>query len=167
MQKNDAEKAYQTILLVGNCGSGKTWVMKQILAGLTTKPMMFGLFKFRYDVQRRIAVMGVYDGSTFEGTDRMTMTIMLDLDKLKKAQSQHRFTILAEGDRFTNSKFINGMKPTIIKIADDGAHGRSLRHSTQTERHIRAIASRIAKVNETYLVPDSNAAYELIKQITR
>lgn len=167
MQKNDLAKPYQTILLIGNCGSGKTWVMKQILAGLTTKPMMFGLFKFRYDAERKVAVMGIYDGSTFEGTDRMTMTIMLDLDKLKKAQQQHRFTILAEGDRFTNSKFINGMKPTIIKIADDGARGRALRHSKQTERHIRAIASRIAKVKETYLVPDSAAAYALIKRITQ
>lgn len=153
------------ILLIGQCGSGKTWVMKKIIESLDTKPAELGLFKFRIDTEKNIAVMGVYDGTTFEGTDRLSMAVMKDVEKLHLSWRKNHFHLITEGDRFTNKTFIAKFEPIIIKIEDDGALGRQQRGSTQTERHIKSIKTRINNIKETHLVANSGEALHLIKKI--
>ena len=120
-----------TILLTGACGSGKTWVFKNIIDLLKTKSAKSGLIRFRIDEVKNIAIMGVYDGTTFEGSDRLSMAIMKDINILYLLKKQKNITLLAEGDRFTNSTFIEKLQPIIIKIEDDGEIGRKKRNSTQ------------------------------------
>jgi hypothetical protein len=53
--------------------------------------------------------------------------------------------------------------PVIIKISDKGEKGRKLRNSTQSDRHIKAIQTRIHNIKEHYLVNNSTEALELVK----
>jgi hypothetical protein len=154
-----------TILLIGACGSGKTWVMKQLINDDQWVKAKIGLFRFNLNQRKRIAVMGVYDGTTFEGSDRLSMGLMKDINLLLQSKIKNKLTIVCEGDRFTNSTFIDKLKPIIIKIEDDGELGRKIRNSNQSERHIKSIKTRISNIKETHLVASSSEALGLIKKI--
>lgn len=149
------------ILLVGACGVGKTWVMKQLLADYKLRPGKIGKFKFHYNDD--VAIIGVYDGTTFEGSDRLSMSVITDLQKFL-AWSKNKI-VICEGDRFTNSTFISQAHPIIFKIQGDGEVGRKIRASKQTERHIKAIATRVKNIKEDVLTEDSEEAYQLIKTL--
>ena len=154
----------KTILLIGQCGTGKTWVMKQLIGTFDKiERCRIGLIKFV--LSDGVAVLGDYDGSMFEGSDRLSMAVMSSCDALRLCQIKHNFTIVCEGDRFMNSTFISKMKPVVIKITDSGELGRMARGSSQTERHIKSVATRVANIKADYIVPDSNRAYQTIKEI--
>lgn len=132
----------RTILIIGACGSGKTWVMKQIIKQMDLQlSAKFGMFQFK--TNKKLCVLGKYDGQMFEGSDRLSMAIARDFEPFKKIVDKNNFTIIAEGDRFTNKKFIEVFKPYVIKIKDSGEKGRKLRGSNQTERHVRSIQTRV------------------------
>lgn len=156
-----------TILLIGGCGSGKTWVMKQLISELKTKSAKLGLFNFKLDLEKKIAIMGVYDNTTFEGSDKLSMGLMKDCDLMLKSKIKNDLSIVCEGDRFTNSTFINKFKPIIIKIKDDGELGRKNRNSTQSERHIKSIKTRVERINSHFDVENSTKALEQIKIILK
>ena len=149
------------ILLVGGCGVGKTWVMKQLLDKHYTKPGKIGKFKFHYNDD--LVLVGVYDGTTFEGSDRLSMSVITDLGKFLAWAGDR--AVVCEGDRFTNSTFISQAHPVIFKIDGDGTEGRKIRGSKQTERHIKAIATRVDNIKEDVLERDSEEALELILKL--
>ena len=152
------------ILLIGNCGSGKTWVMKQLIKDFElNKKAKVGMVVFQ--TNDKISVLGNYDGSVFEGSDKLSMAVMSDCDILKKVQNKYNMALVCEGDRFTNSTFINKFRPMIIKITDDGSAGRLKRNSNQTERHLKAIQTRVNNTKHSIEVKDSNEALLTIKRI--
>tara|TARA_B110000503_G_scaffold143002_1_gene242049 strand:+ start:2564 stop:3037 length:474 start_codon:yes stop_codon:yes gene_type:complete len=149
------------ILLIGSCGVGKTWVMKNLLATTQTRPGKIGKFKFHYN--KDIVVVGVYDGSTFEGSDRLSMSVITDLGKFLSWCGNR--CVICEGDRFTNSTYITQAHPVIFKIQGDGSAGREIRGSKQTERHLKSIATRVGNIKEDVLASDSAEALELILKL--
>ena len=70
-----------------------------------------------------------------------------------------------EGDRFTNSKFIDKADPIIVRVNGDGAKGRLKRGSQQSERQIKTIKTRVNNIVAHHYVDDSNRAYNLIQRI--
>lgn len=130
------------ILVVGACGSGKTWVMKEVIKKCKLDTLgKVGMFYFHRN--EKIVCLGKYDGSTFEGSDKLSMALMSDLDAfIKWAKGK---IIVCEGDRFTNKTFVEKTKPnlTVISIENDGAAGRKKRKSSQTDRQIKAIATKV------------------------
>lgn len=156
----------KTILLIGACGSGKTWVMLEFIKLLSNiKQGKLNLFRFVIDEQKKIVVLGVYDNTIFQGSDRLSMAVMKDCDHMKKFQDLNDLFIICEGDRFTNKTFIDKFNPVIIKILDDGSKGRKKRNSNQTDRQIKAIQSRVNNIKENYLVNNSTEALELLKKL--
>lgn len=152
------------ILLIGNCGSGKTWVMKELIKEYNlNKKAKVGMVVFQ--TNDKISVLGNYDGSLFEGSDKLSMAVMSDCDVLKQVQNKYNMMLICEGDRFTNATFINKFRPVIIKITDDGAAGRLKRNSNQTERHLKAIQTRVNNIKHNIEVKDSNEALSTIKRI--
>lgn len=151
------------ILLIGECGAGKTWVMRQIKERrrLNVKAK---LGKFIFHKSEEIALLGNYNGSKFEGSDKLSMSVNTDLNKLKRLQDLG-LILLAEGDRFMNRPFIEAYQPRIIKITDDGSEGRSRRKTSQTQRQIKAIRTRVSNIEAHYTVRDSNEALELITKL--
>jgi len=153
-----------TILLIGGCGSGKTWVMKQLVKFLKCDKLgKVGMFYYHHNT--KVYVLGKYDGTTFEGSDKLSMAVMRDMEQFK--QFAKGKIIIAEGDRFTNKIFIEAMKPTVIKIVDDGAKGRKIRGSSQTPRQIQSIATRVSRVVFKSEVRDSTTALKMILEIVK
>ena len=141
--------------------------MKQIINLLDSRNAKANLFRFRIDGEKKIAILGVYDGTTFEGSDRLSMGIMKDAYKFRKLQLQNEWSIICEGDRFTNSTFVTIFDPIIIKITNSGEAGRKLRNSHQSERHIKAIETRVSNINANYNVKNSSEALLLIKKMIK
>ncbi len=156
-----------TILLIGAPGSGKTWVMNELLNLLNVKKAKLGLFRFMIDSEKKIAVMGVYNGEMFEGSDKLSMGCMKDCDLLIQSKIKNELTIVCEGDRFTNKTFINKFNPIIIKIIDDGSWGRELRNSHQTQRQIKSIITRVENIKASHEVMTSGESLQLIKNILK
>lgn len=155
------------VLLIGACGSGKTWVMEQLIGSRPTRSKKFGLFRFRHDIEKNVLYLGVYDQSTFQGSDRLSMAVMKDSQKFKQICDKENFSIIAEGDRFTNQTFINTFKPVIVKIKDTGEVGRLKRGSNQTERQIKSIVTRVKNIPAHYEVENSTEALEIINNILK
>lgn len=157
----------KTILIVGNCGSGKTWVMLELLKNLDTKRAKIKQCYFSIDQGKKIAILGVYDKSMFQGSDRLSMSVSQDFELLRKTQIQNELTIIAEGQRFSTKNFIEMFNPCIIKIKDTGESGRAKRKSTQTERHLKSISTLVKNIKENYLVEDSTQALFLINKMIK
>jgi hypothetical protein len=151
-----------TILLIGACGSGKTWVMKELIKLLKLDKLgKVGMFYYHHNT--KVYVLGKYDGTTFEGSDKLSMAVMRDMESFKIFAKGK--TVVAEGDRFTNKTFIEAMKPIVVKIINDGAEGRKLRKSNQTARQIQSIATRVSNVAYKYEVENSTTALKTIYKL--
>jgi tRNA A37 threonylcarbamoyladenosine biosynthesis protein TsaE len=152
-----------TILLIGMCGSGKTWVMQELIKNYNlSKRKKLGMIYYHTDDS--IMVLGKYDGSMYQGSDKLSMAVISDLEQFLNYATDK--IIIAEGDRFTNSKFINKANPIIIKIIDNGEAGRKKRNSTQSERHLKSIQTRVNNIEADHYVETSNDALFLIKYLT-
>lgn len=154
-----------SVLVVGICGVGKTWVMKQLLKGHEIKAYKLGLFMFHET--DKLIVVGKYDNTTFEGSDRLSMGVMADIQQMKAYVKKSGKLAIFEGDRFTNSKFIEAMDPYIIKIQGDGAKGREMRGSNQTSRHLKSITTRVKNIPEHTSATNSEHCYSIIKGLMK
>ena len=150
------------VLIVGNCGVGKTWLMKALIKEFKVEKRQ-KIGKFYFHSNDRVIVVGKYDGSTFEGSDRLSMSVITDLSAFLQL-SVGKISIF-EGDRFTNGRFIKEANPIIVKILGDGASGREKRGSAQTERHIKSINTRVSNINANFEVNNSMEAFNLIKNL--
>lgn len=148
------------ILIIGECGVGKTWVMKNLLN--KTKGYKLGLFYF-HENEINI-IVGKYDNTTFEGSDRLSMSVMSDLNKMYSYIKKSQKIAIFEGDRFMNNNFIKKCNPYIIKIKGDGLNGRLKRGSNQTERQLKTIKTRVKNITPHIEVENSNECLKIIKQ---
>ena len=154
----------KTVLITGNCGSGKTWVVKELIKeyNINTKAKYE---KIHFLIKDNIAILGVYSGETFEGSDKLSMAVAQDFDKFREIQKKHKFNVICEGDRFTNSKFIQIFNPIIVRITNNGEQGRIKRGSKQTEQHLKRIQTRVLNINPHYKEETSQQCLELIKKL--
>lgn len=151
-------------LLVGNCGSGKTWVMKRLIENLhLTINAKVGLIRFKTDGKN--CVLGNYDGTIFEGSDKLSMAVAKDFNLLQRVAKQKQLILISEGDRFMNKPFIETFKPYIIKILDEGTKGRKQRGSTQSERQLKSISTRVKNIKENITVKNSTEALNKLLEL--
>lgn len=138
-------------LVIGQCGVGKTWLMKQLITKFgATKKASIGKVKFNLNPDENIYVLGNYDGSMFEGSDKLSMAVAGDFEYFYHfINTIENPIVICEGDRFTNKTFMNLFKPTIVKIEGDGSEGRKIRRSTQSDRQLKSIATRVNNINPT------------------
>jgi hypothetical protein len=156
----------RNVLIIGDCGSGKTWVLKNLIEELgLTKKAKSGLIRFR--TNGKIAVTGEYSGKVFDGSDRLSMAVSLDFNNINSIIKKHEMLFISEGDRFTNKNFIEITNPLIIRIKDNGEKGRILRKSAQSEKQIKSINTRINKIKPCFSVENSEQALELIREIIK
>lgn len=133
-------------LIVGCPGVGKTWLMRKLMEVLEISPIYsYKTGLYVYLKQKDVILLGKYDGTIFQGSDRLSMSIMLDNEKIKPIFKSVKF-VIGEGDRFTNQTFITTFNPTILKIIGDGSEGRTKRGSSQTERQIKSITTRVSNI---------------------
>jgi ABC-type dipeptide/oligopeptide/nickel transport system ATPase component len=152
----------KTILIVGNCGSGKTWVMKQLLTELNAdRAVKRGLWHYRTD-HDRVGIIGKYEGHMYDGSDRLSMALMKEALDFREHQRQQGLTMIGEGDRLMNKTFLKVFRPTIIKITDNGTQGRKLRKSNQSAQHLQRVQSRVNSFPHHYLVSNSFSALSCV-----
>jgi hypothetical protein len=154
----------ETILLIGNCGSGKTWCMINLIKKLelNTKAR---IGKVIFQTDGSVSVLGNYEGSTFQGSDKLSMSVMTDFAILRKMQRKNSMNVICEGDRFMNKKFISMFQPIVIKITDDGENGRSLRGSSQSMRQVKSIKTRVENTPFNKAAKNSSEALEMIMHL--
>ena len=150
------------ILLIGMCGTGKTWVMKSLIRERKVLKRQ-KICKLYFHSNDDLIVLGKYDGSLFEGSDRLSMSAITDISLLLQVKKEK--IVIAEGDRFMNSTYINKMNPVIIKIRGDGKKGRELRGSNQTERHLKSVSTRVSNINANFIVENSVDALKMINKL--
>lgn len=158
-------KQSNVILLIGATGTGKTWVMTELIKKYQCNRRQ-KMGKVYFHRSEDMIIVGRYDGSMFQGSDKLSMSVITDLESLLKHAKGDM--VLLEGDRFTNSKVIAKAKPTIIRINGDGEEGRSKRGSAQTERQIKSIFTRVHNIQlskNDHEVENSTEALELIINI--
>lgn len=100
-----------------------------------------GLYIWSVNPNEKIAILGKYDGSTFEGGDRLSMAVMSDNELF--LQNCKAEIVIAEGDRFTNKTFMERFDPFVLKINGDGKVGRNMRGTSQSDQHIKSIQTRV------------------------
>lgn len=103
----------KTVGIGGEPATGKTSLMVQILSTLgasrtlSYKKLVKGHF---YD-DAKVVVIGVYDGSLFAGTDRLSMAVLPEaiafLNQLASRPAYDGWTVLFEGDRLFNAKLFD------------------------------------------------------------
>lgn len=133
---------------------------------LTPGDKRYKLGRFRWRENDDWIVVGKYDGSTFQGSDRLSMSVMADLPRMLAYIRNAGKPAIFEGDRFSNRNFLRLAQPFVIRIQGDGAAGRAARGSAQTQRQIRAIATRMDNLPYNTLTQDSQSALSLLKSLT-
>lgn len=95
--------------LGGVPASGKTAILRAVRAALMPSASEFRHGLCRGVAQGAFASLGVFDGSTFEGTDRLSNCVIDDaLDWLDALGKQgRRVAVVAEGDRLFCERFLD------------------------------------------------------------
>ncbi len=108
----DAMRAVKTIYLGGVPASGKTTVFRAVRDALFPRATAF-----RHGLCRGVAsgpfrMVGVFDGSTFEGTDRLSNCVIDDaLDYVAELERDgRRRVVFAEGDRLFCERFLRATR---------------------------------------------------------
>ena len=149
------------ILLTGRPGTGKTWVMKQIIKNYEcTEEGKIGLID--YLTNGKVLVTGKYEGHTFDGGDRLSMAAISSVHDLNNGTKS--MVRLFDGDRFTNKTFLK-YEPIVINIAGTGEVGRKLRGSNQTEARLKSMATRYDNYAYHFRVDSSDAALQLVSKL--
>lgn len=109
----------KVIYIAGVPASGKTTLFKRIRERFFTCSSEFKSGKAR-GIQSdcgRFKMLGVFDGSTFEGTDRLSMTVIGDaIAYIKGLDEGGRCVVFVEGDRLFNFRFLQETKASVILI---------------------------------------------------
>jgi hypothetical protein len=122
--------------------------------------------KIRFHYKDDVVLGGVYDGSLFQGSDKLSMAIMNDIEQFLSYTKNK--CLIVEGDRFTNKTFIEHANPLIIRIKGSGEAGRKKRRSKQTDRQIKSIATRVTNIVDSYnRVIEVNDSNECLSEIVK
>ena len=164
--------AQRIIAIGGEPASGKTTLMKKIMRNYAPlKNFSFGLVRGTYNLKQNLYFIGIYDDSTFSGTDKLSMAVQPHffklLDKLQDA------TIVFEGDRLFNQSLFDKYNCDIIVVEADREtlHKRhKKRADNQTEKFKKAKKTKIANIiakNKVRIMPnntekESNKLYKTI-----
>lgn len=167
-----------TFALLGYPGAGKTWVISNMIQALLAdgykhQHRKIGLVE--YEDFGGLRIMGNYDGSTFQGTDRLSMAVSVDFDRFfdNSDEAGAKF-VLAEGDRINNMTFFKAASKhgtyERIKIQPDTYEKllkqREQRGHTFDQRFLKSIASKVDKHTFDHTFNSDRALEYLHRYIT-
>lgn len=102
-------------------------------------------------------MLGVFDGSTFEGTDKLSMTVINDAIKfVQELQAQEKACVVfVEGDRLFNIRFLSTTTATLFLIDADECVLRKrhiLRRDKQSSTFLRSRRSKVENFVKRYKI---------------
>lgn len=93
-------------LIIGEPATGKTTLMRALLSNFETIPARYGSAVFHEGKQ--VLIVGDYrQGTLFDGTDKLSMSVINDVERLLSDPKWDSYTVFAEGDRLANKRFID------------------------------------------------------------
>ncbi len=156
---------FQVIAVGGEPATGKTTAMLAILSTLgELQPFEFGRVKGYVAHGPKVILLGIYDGKTFAGTDRLSMTVITDARKLLewlKGNGQKKFrgyTVLFEGDRLFNQAFLRdciaAAEQTRFFVLEVSAEEKERRHKqrgdTQSASWLKGRATKTKGIIDAF-----------------
>jgi Predicted ATP-dependent serine protease len=114
----------QVCAIGGEPATGKSTLAIRLLEELSKKehPRQFRLsfvrgLEFRSE---KLFVLGVYEGTTFPGTDRLSMAVQPEtinwLTFMNQAETWHGWQVLFEGDRLCTGSFFSALSQQVISF---------------------------------------------------
>lgn len=138
----------KTIYLAGVPATGKSTIMRSVRSYLMPNAVPFSFGTLRGMRQGCIWAYGVFDGSIFEGTDRLSMSVISDAvrhaEGLKAAASRN--VILVEGDRLFCERFLASSNAEVIIIDAPNevlTHRHNLRGDSQTATFLKRCRTKV------------------------
>lgn len=140
----------KTIYLAGVPASGKTTIFKRIREKLFVDAETLSFGKCKYIQAGQYYMIGVFDGSTFEGTDKLSMTAIDDCIAfiLQLEQKQDRSVVFVEGDRLFNERFFlqTNARGLVIGADENVLKARHAARDNQTETFLKGRATKVARM---------------------
>lgn len=148
----------KTTAILGYPGAGKTWAVSEFIKYLQSmygaeEHSRVGLVDYHRFYTEGIVIVGKYDGSKFQGTDRLSMAVAPHFEaffaEMAKSGVSH---IIAEGDRINCMPFLKtamqyGQLERIKCVADPVTlrAQRERREHVFTAQFLNAVASKVDK----------------------
>lgn len=148
VSNNKTKMAVKTIYLAGVPASGKSTLFKMIRSQLFDEAKEFKDGKCRGIENGAYEMLGVFDGSTFEGTEKLSMTVIGDaIEHIKKlSRDNDRHVVFVEGDRLFNYRFLRETRAVLFLIdaSEKELYARHIeRGDTQTHTFLRSRRSKV------------------------
>jgi hypothetical protein len=148
---------------IGQPGTGKTTLVRGLLSEFrkveTDELVVEGMVKYHKFEKQKVLVLGIYDESTFAGTDRLCRSIGPKFREwlVANAESYTGWELVMEGERFMNDKTLpslfeqESMKLVCLKVSEEElVRRREARNNTQNETWLKGMTTRVANVCDNY-----------------
>jgi hypothetical protein len=148
---------------LGLPGTGKTTLMRSILAEYRKVEedefVVEGPVKYHRFNKQKVIVLGIYDDSTFAGTDRLSKSCPPKFREWVTANKDKYadWHILGEGERFSNNPTLDhllehtNLKLVCLKVSEEELERRrQARNNTQSESWLRGMYTRIDNLCQKY-----------------
>lgn len=161
----------ETVAAYGVPGVGKTWAVYRFL-----EHVGFGVSKkiglVLYHDLGNTAVLGLYNGEKFQGTDKMSMAVAPSFAEFFSAmKEQGKQLIIGEGDRVNNWPFLDNAnkngKVTRVRVTCDMQTlqlQRAQRHHEFSAQFLKTVQSKVDKHNYDEFLTSENLKNYLIQK---
>ena len=148
---------------IGVPGCGKTTLMRGKIEELRKveqdELVADGMVKYHKFEKQKVLVLGIYDESTFAGTDRLAKSVGPKFREwlVANAETYEGWQMIMEGERFMNDKSLpllfqqESMKLVCLEVDEDELERRrKARNNTQDPKWMKGMATRVQNVCNTY-----------------
>lgn len=149
---------------IGQPGTGKTTLVRGILEEFRKVEkdefVEDGMVKYHRFNKQKVLILGIYDDSTFAGTDRLAKSVGPKFRQwlVDNAETYADWGLVMEGERFMNDKTLpllfeqESMKLVCLKVTEEElVRRREARNNTQSFTWLKGMATRVQNVCNTYL----------------
>lgn len=148
---------------LGVPGCGKTTLMRGKIKALEANEpgenVQEGLVRYHKFENQKTIVLGVYDDSTFAGTDKLSKGVGPKFRQwlLDNAEKYAGWEVLSEGERLSNNPTLDAMFATgnmnlvLVQVSEEELERRrAARNNTQNESWMKGMCTRISNLCAKY-----------------
>lgn len=147
----EAAARLRVIAIGGEPATGKTTIMRGLKPG--GEPFQSGKLRGTHDRARGIWWLGIYDGDTFDGTDRLSMAVQPDAEAFIEEHKGERGAVIFEGDRLFRGSFLSFVKERCdlsVFVIEADAEAKERRHrgrgDSQSETFLKTQRTKVANI---------------------
>ena len=152
------------VFYIGQPGTGKTTFVRMLLSDLVkVEPgelVADGMVKYHKFEKQKTLVLGIYDESTFAGTDRLSKSCGPKFREwlVNNVETYEGWEMIMEGERFMNDKTLpllfqqERMELVCFKVSEEELYRRrEARKNTQDPKWLKGMATRVQNVCNKYV----------------